>query len=133
MKESISNHYPTASEAAAEERRLQLESVILFDSKEYQRGDRVTWRVPHDGVEGAGELTIISEPVEIIDDDTNIIKWSGSWYVQLCITESHLWHPKKRGTSKISEDLPVPDHYLPGRCIELKKNQITGRTRKRVD
>ncbi|MBP9781504.1 hypothetical protein KBC89_02510 [Candidatus Woesebacteria bacterium] len=130
MKESISTHYPTASEAAAEERRLQLELVIIFDSQEYQVGDRVTWRVPHDGVEGAGELTIISEPVEIIDDDTNIIKWSGSWYVQLCISESHPWYPKQRKASKKSQSQSVPDHYLPGRCIELKKNQITGRTRK---
>ena len=132
MKERISTHYPTALEAAAEERRLQLELARVFDSQEYRVGDWVLWCVPHDGVEGVGELTSISEPVEIINDDTSIIKWSGSWYVQLCITESHLRNPKKRGTSKISEDLPVPDQYTAGRCIELKKNQIISRTRKKV-
>lgn len=42
MKEHILTHYPTASEAASEERRLQLEAVIIFDSQEYQLGDRVT-------------------------------------------------------------------------------------------
>ncbi|HNS65329.1 MAG TPA: hypothetical protein PKJ26_02410 [Candidatus Woesebacteria bacterium] len=132
MKEGISTYYPTALEAAAEERRLQLEAAIIFDSQEYQVGDRVTWRVPHDGVEGMGELTSISEPMEIIGEaDKSKIKWGGSWYVQLCITESHPWHPKQRKVSTNSNTQSVPDHYLPGRCIELKKNQITSRTRKR--
>lgn len=134
MKERISTHYPTALEAAAEERRLQLEAAIIFDAQEYQVGDWVTWRASHDEVEGTGELTSISEPVEIIDeDDMSKIKWGGSLYVQLCIVESHLWNPKKRGIKNISEDLPVPDQYTAGRCIELKKNQIIGRTRKRAD
>ncbi len=35
MKERISTHYPTALEAAAEERRLQLEAAIIFDAQEY--------------------------------------------------------------------------------------------------
>lgn len=88
--------------------------------------------MPHDGVEGVGELTIISEPVEIIDDDKGIIKSSGSLYVELRITESHPWHPKKISANKISEDRPEPDQYAVGCCIELKKNQIIGRTRKKV-
>jgi hypothetical protein len=132
MKERISTHYPTALEAAAEERRLQLEAAIIFDAQEYQIGDWVTWRASHDEVEGTGELTSISEPVEIIDeDDMSKIKWGGSWYVQLCITESHPWHPKQKKVSRNRNTQSVPDHYLPGRCIELKKNQITSRTRRR--
>lgn len=88
--------------------------------------------MPHDGVEGTGVLTIISEPVKIIDDDKSLINSSRSWYVQLCITESHPWHPKQRKASKKSEDQSVPDRYAAGRCIELKKYQIIARTRKKV-
>ena len=134
MKERIQPHYPTASEAAAEEKRLQLELALQFDAHEYRVGDQVTWLVPHDYVEGKGELVVIGDAIEIIEGDRqNPIRWKGSLHINLKITESHIKQPKHANPSHADELTQlVAENYTPGKCIELRKSQVTGGIRRRV-
>ena len=133
MKENNQNHHPNALAAATEERRLQFEAALQFDANEYELGDHVSWCVPHDGAEGTGELVAIGERLQHPDEASQTKhRWRGSQHVQVLITESWVWQPKRKKWFAEIDATPVAEKYALGGCIELKKHQITGRTRRRV-